>query len=134
MTALRKIRTEENSAAATVRAPAAKLYVLPTNNPVATEAPAAGSILKNVALFLAAPFIGLAYIIALPFVGLALMAMLAGRAAAKFNAVKVAGRVAKTVAMAIGAPFAGLAFVVFFPFIGLAGLLWVGGKALAVRN
>jgi len=135
MTALRKIRTEENFAAATaVCAPAAKLYVVPTNAPVATEAPAAGNLVKNVALFLAAPFIGLVYVIALPIVGLAVMVMLAGRAAAKFNAVKVAGRAAKTVAMAIGAPFAGLAFVVFFPVIGLAGLLWVGGKALAVRD
>jgi len=38
------------------------------------EAPAKGSALRNVALFLASPFIGLAYIIAMPFVGLGMLA------------------------------------------------------------
>lgn len=38
------------------------------------QAPAKGSALKNVALFLAAPFIGLAYIVAMPFVGLGMLA------------------------------------------------------------
>ena len=50
--------------------------------PAAAEAPAAEpaarrSALKNIALFFAAPFIGLAYIVALPFVGLGIMAVLA---------------------------------------------------------
>ena len=134
MTALRKIRIEETFAAEVVRKPAAKLYVVTNKAPVEVEAPEAGSVLKNVALFLAAPFIGLAYIIAFPFVGLAVLGMLAGRAAAKFNAVKIAGRAAKHTAMAVAAPLAGLAFVIFFPVVGLAGLLWVGGKALVARN
>lgn len=45
-----------------------------------SEAPAAGRAAKNVALFIAAPFIGLAYAIAFPFVGLALLARYGYRA------------------------------------------------------
>ena len=45
-------------------------------------APGAGRMAKNIALFMAAPFIGLAYAVALPFVGLALLARFAYRALA----------------------------------------------------
>jgi hypothetical protein len=136
MTALRKILIEEELVANNVvRAPSAKLYVVTNEAPVEAEVPeAAGSTLKNVALFLAAPFIGLLYIVALPFVGLAVMAVLAGRVAAKFNAVKTAGLVLKNVGLAVAAPVLGLAYVVFFPFIGLGALLWMAGKAVAARN
>lgn len=48
----------------------------------AGAAPSAGRAAKNVALFVAAPFIGLAYAIALPFVGLALLAWSGYRALA----------------------------------------------------
>ena len=51
--------------------------------PATAEASVARSVglaLKNIVLFLAAPFIGLAYVIALPFVGLGLLAVLAGKA------------------------------------------------------
>jgi CheY-like chemotaxis protein len=46
----------------------------------ASAAPGAGGFAKNVALFLAAPFIGLAYALAFPFVGLALLARYGFRA------------------------------------------------------
>lgn len=36
---------------------------------------------KNAALFLVAPFVGLAYVIALPFVGIAVLGWMAARAA-----------------------------------------------------
>jgi hypothetical protein len=134
MTALRKIRYEDEFAAEIVRKPAAKLYVVETKAPVEVEAPEAGGVLKNIALFLVAPFIGLAYIIAFPLVGLAALAVMAGRVAAKFNAVKLAARILRTVAMAAAAPLVGLAYVVFFPFIALGALLWVAGKAAMVRN
>ena len=134
MTALRKILIEEETFANnTVRAPAPKLYVVTNNEPVEAPATAAGT-LKNIALFLAAPFIGLAYIVALPLVGLAVLAVFAGRAAAKFNAVKTAARVAKNVGLTVAAPFIGLGFVVLFPVIGLGGLLWMAGKAATARN
>jgi CheY-like chemotaxis protein len=87
------------------------------------ESATLASRLKNIALFFAAPFIGLLYIAALPFVGLGLLAFMAARAAAKIEAVK-------TTAMVLAAPFIGLAFVVCFPFIGLAMLAWMGGQAV----
>ncbi len=53
----------------------------------ATPAPAAqwrvGTFVRNIGLFFAAPFIGLAYVIALPFVGLGLLAWRAYQALAK---------------------------------------------------
>jgi hypothetical protein len=47
---------------------------------VAEAARAQVNVAKNVALFLAAPFIGLAYIIAFPFIGVAALVKLAIRA------------------------------------------------------
>ena len=137
MTALRKILIEEEPvfAAPVARAPAAKLYVVTNIAPAeAAAAPeTAGNVLKNIVLFFAAPFIGLAYIVALPFVGLAVLAMLAARAIAKYEAVKTAARALKNVALAVAAPVLGLAYVVLFPFIGLAALAWLAGRAVAAR-
>ena len=82
---------------------------------------------KNIALFLAAPFVGLAYIVAMPFVGLGMIVWLGAKALmAKVPATKY-------VAQAIAAPFVGLAFVVVGPFLGLGALAWFGMKALADR-
>ncbi len=134
MTALRKILIEEEPVVTTkvVRAPVAKLYVVTNNAPAEAAAPeAAGNALKNIVLFFAAPFIGLAYIIAFPFVGLAALAVLAGRFAAKYEAVRTTARVLKNVGMAVAAPVLGLAYIVFFPVIGLVALAWMGGRAVA---
>ena len=136
MTALRKILIEEEpvvTAAVKVARPAPKLYVVPTAK-APTDAPAKaaeaeGSILKNILLFFAAPFLGLAYIVALPFVGLGFLAVVAVRAAAKIEAVRTVGLALKNVVMAMATPFVGLAYVVFFPVIGLATLAWIGGRA-----
>ncbi len=120
-------------AATAEAAEAAEAVVLPA----AAEAPAAAiSALKNVVLFFAAPFIGLAYIVVLPFVGLGFLAVLAARAAAKIDGVRTVGLVLKHCVMAIAAPFIGLACIVFLPFIGLAMLAWVAGPAMLepVRN
>ena len=105
--------------------------------PAAAEAPAAAvSVLKNMILFFAAPFVGLAYIVAVPFVGLGFLAVLAVQAAAKIEGVRTAGLVLKHCLMAVAAPFIGLAFIVFFPFIGLAMLAWIAVRAILepVRN
>jgi hypothetical protein len=133
MTALRKILTEQENVVTTnfTRAPAAKLYVVKGNAPA--EAEVANGTLKNIALFLASPFIGLAYIIALPVVGLVFLAVLAVRAAAKYEAVKTVTRAVRNVAMIVGAPVIGLAYVVLFPFIGLAALAYVAGRAVVAR-
>ena len=134
MTALRKILIEEEpvvTAAVTVaRAPAPKFYVVPTAkapaDAPAEAAEAEGSILKNILLFFAAPFLGLAYIVALPFVGLGFLAVVAVRTAAKIEAVRTVGLALKNVVMAMATPFVGLAYVVFFPAIGLAMLACLG--------
>ncbi len=114
-------------------APVAAAVVAAPEAPAA-EVARAGSLLGNILLFFAAPFIGLAYIMAMPFYGLAMVAFLAARAAARNATVKAAAIVLKHVAMVIAAPFVGLAYVVLFPFIGLALLLWMAGKAVAAKG
>lgn len=78
---------------------------------------------RNVALFFAAPFIGLAYLLAFPVVGFALLAWIAAKAV--MNNEKT-----RPVAIVIAAPFLGLAFVTLGPIVGLGALTWYGGKAL----
>ena len=60
--------------------------------------------------------------------------MLAGRVAAKYEAVRTAGLALKNVALVVAAPLLGLAYVVFFPVIGLAVLAWMGGRAVAAAR
>jgi CheY-like chemotaxis protein len=102
----------------------------------ATAAPVAAreSTLRNVALFFAAPFIGLAYLMAFPFVGMALLALYAARAAWKYPLVRAIGRIAKHAGMLIAVPFIGLAFIVVFPLVGLGALAWMGARAAAARH
>jgi hypothetical protein len=133
MTAVRKIQIEQEPVFASVaRAPAAKLYVVSTA--AAVEAPKAApgvvaSTLKNIALFLVSPFIGLAYIVALPFVGFGMLAVIAVRVAAKYEAVRMLAQVLKSGALFLAAPVIGLAYIVLFPILGLAALAWMGGRA-----
>lgn len=131
MTALRKILIEEETVftAPVSRAPA-KLYVVANN---ATPAVEEGSATKNIALFFLAPFIGLAYMVLFPLAGLVALAVLAGRAAAKYEAVRVTATVAKNVGLAVAAPVLGLAYIVLFPVIGLGALAWIGGRAMMSR-
>ena len=92
----------------------------------AATAPAAAateSRVKNIALFFAAPFIGLAYLLAFPVIGLGMLAWTAGKAAMKNDKVR-------PIALLIAAPFITLAFVTIGPLVGLGALLWIGGKAL----
>ncbi len=138
MTAIRKILLEEEPVVVTnvARVPDVKLYVVTGGAPAEAraEAPeATGGTLKNIALFFAAPFIGLAYIVLLPLVGLGLMAVLAGRAAARFAAVRTAALMLKNTVLVVAAPILGLAYVVFFPVIGLAALAYLGGRAAIAR-
>jgi len=95
-----------------------------TESPVRKE-----SVLKNIALFFAAPFIALAYIIAFPFVGAAMLVWFAGKAAANRRLGVTVGKAAKSTGLLVAAPFIALACLVLFPFIGLAMLAWIGGRA-----
>jgi len=93
--------------------------------------------LKNVALFFAAPFVGLAYILAFPIVGLGMLAWMAIQAqkkksaeAAKLQPVVPAKPSAlKSVALLVAAPFIGLAYIIVGPIVGLGMLLWFGVQA-----
>ena len=78
---------------------------------------------KNIALFFAAPFIGLAYLLAFPFIGLGMLAWIAGSAVMKNDKLR-------PIALLIAAPFITLAFVTIGPIVGLGALAWIGGKAL----
>ena len=95
---------------------------------------AGGSALRNILLFFAAPFIGLAYIVVFPFVGLGMMAVLAAREANKIPRLHAIGVTMKNVAMVLAAPVFGLVYVLLFPFIGLVSLLWLAGRAFAART
>src|SRR3974390_1711288 len=111
---------------------ATEVAVAPAETATAMPAPVTKeSALKNVALFFAAPFIGLAYLIALPFVGGAMLGWVALKAALKYNAIRNVGMILKHVALLAVAPFIGLASIVVLPFVGLVALGWVGVRALA---
>jgi hypothetical protein len=78
---------------------------------------------KNVALFFAAPFIGLAYLLAFPFVGFAMLMWIAGKAAMKSDK-------ARPIALALATPFITLVFVTVGPIVGLGALALTGAGAL----
>ena len=59
-------------------------------------------------------------------------AVLAGRSAAKYEAVRVTAIVAKNVGLAVAAPVLGLAYIVLFPIIGLGAL--AGANALGSQH
>lgn len=90
--------------------------------------------LKNVALFLAAPFIGLAYIVAMPLVGLGMLAWMGGKALMKYDVARKLAHGAKTAGMFIAAPFIGLAYIVVVPVAALGVLAWMGAKSLINRK
>ena len=98
---------------------------------VRTQAVENGNTAKNVALFLAAPFIGLAYAVLLPLVGIAMLLVTAAKALVAAGALGYAARLLKDVALLVAAPFIGLVYAVTFPFVGIALLLWTAVDALA---
>lgn len=115
--------------------PEAEPVAMPDAAAAAVEAPSSlWSGLKDTALFLAAPFLGLAYAVLLPFAGLGMLAWMLGKEAMKIHTVKRALIGLKNVALFIAAPFVGLAYVLVGPFVGIAVLAWQGGKTLIKRN
>mgnify|MGYP000559513641 FL=1 len=83
--------------------------------------------LANIALFLAAPFIGLVYALMLPAVGMAMVIGMGAKAvAAKYPGfAKVAGMVA--------APFIGLVYAVTLPVVGIAMIIRVAAQAAMMK-
>lgn len=81
-------------------------------------------------LFVAAPFIGLAYALFLPFFGLAVLAWTGARALVRYNTlIRLAGFL-KNVALFVAAPFIGLAYALLLPFVGLGVLAWMAVRTL----
>ena len=89
--------------------------------------------LKNMALFLSAPFIGLLYAILLPFVGLGMLAWFAGKALVEKARTRNVVRFASFALRLVAGPFIGLAFLIVLPFAAMGMLAWTGAKSLAVR-
>lgn len=89
--------------------------------------------LKNIALFFAAPFVGLAYILAFPVVGLGMAAWIGFKALMKYPAFRKAAHVAKQAGMVVVGPLLGLAFVLLMPWVGAVMLAWIGGRAILKR-
>jgi CheY-like chemotaxis protein len=89
--------------------------------------------LKNMALFLSAPFVGLVYAVLLPFVGLGMLVYFAGQALAEQRWARTALDFGKFLAKVVVAPFIGLAYFVLFPFVAMALLVWTGAKTLIAR-
>ncbi len=110
---------------------------VPAAAPAPSRARSFARFIKNVALFFAAPFVGLAYILAFPIVGLGMLAWMAIQAqkkkseeAAKLQpAAPVKPSALKSFTLMIAAPFIGLAFFIVGPIVGLGMLLWFGFQA-----
>lgn len=92
--------------------------------------------LRDIVLFLLAPFIGLVYLLTLPIVGLGLLAWHAFKsrepAAEEVAAPQpaVAGRgVLKTAAMVLAVGISGVAYAVVVPILGIGLILWAGFQA-----
>jgi len=84
----------------------------------------------KIGLFVAAPFIGLAYALFLPFFGLAVLAWMGARALVRYNTlIRLAGFL-KNVALFVAAPFIGLAYALLLPFVGLGMLAWMAVRTL----
>jgi hypothetical protein len=98
----------------------------PAEAAVAKKEVAVTTHLKDVALFLAAPFVGLAYVITFPLIGFGMIAWILGKKL-------LANKTARPIALAIAAPFATIALVTVAPVVGLGALAWVGGRALLKR-
>jgi hypothetical protein len=83
---------------------------------------------RNIALFAAAPLVGLAYVVAFPIIGLAMLAWMAVRPLVKRW--KPIAHFAKNVALFLAAPFVGLAYALAFPFVAIGMLAWKGTRAM----
>jgi CheY-like chemotaxis protein len=101
---------------------------------VAEEAPVStAAMIRNMALFLSAPFIGLLYAVLLPFVGIGMLAWYAGQALMEHPKARDVARFGKFALKLVAAPFVGLGFIIVLPFAAMGMLAWTGARAVAVR-
>lgn len=128
----RKAFSEKDATAPSVTEAAA--IAQPATAAAPSRAKNVGRFLKNVALFFAAPFVGLAYILVFPIVGLGMLALMAIQAqkkkseeAAKVQpAAPARPSLLRSIALLLAAPFIGLAYIILGPIVGLGMLLWFG--------
>ena len=133
MSALRKTWIEAEYPIAIKSVKPVLTVVPPKSAPVAEPAEMTrGAVLKNMLLFLSAPFVGLVYAVLLPFVGLGMLAFIGARALLAQPRTHEAIRYGKFMLKMAAAPFAGLACLVAIPFAGVAALAWYAGKALTI--
>lgn len=90
--------------------------------------------IRNIALFFAAPFIGLAYAMIMPFVGLGMLAWMGGKAIAAKLTMRGTLVTLKSVGMFVAAPFIGAAYVIGMLIAGPVMLLWFAMRALTGRR
>jgi hypothetical protein len=131
MTALRKyVEVPEYAEAEEAWTPVVivKKAAAPATAPAAETAKA--GMLKNMALFLMAPFIGLLYAVLLPFVGLGMLAWIGGKALVARPRAREALRFGVFMLKVMAAPWIALAYLVALPFVGVAMVAGIGGKAL----
>ena len=89
--------------------------------------------LKNIALFFAAPFVGLVYLVAFPFIGLGMLMWMGASELMKHGPVRKVAAIAKNVVLVAAMPLLGLVYVIALPFIGIAMLAWTGARAMMKR-
>jgi hypothetical protein len=97
---------------------------------VRAEPAATWLLLRNMVLFLMAPFVGLVYAVLLPFIGLGMLLWMGARTFVETGRLATTLRVGRKVVLIAAAPFAGLAYLIAMPFIGLGMLAWVGATAM----
>ena len=120
MSAIRKIQMIE---AAAPKSAARLAEVITIARPAA---PQQMGVAKRVALFIASPFVGLAYIAAMPFVAAAVLAWFAAKALAARTPASV-----KKAGMILAAPFLGLGFIIALP---MAGITAIGYYAIRAKE
>jgi len=98
---------------------------------VRAEPAATWKLVRNMALFLLAPFVGLVYAVLLPFVGLGMLIWMGARTFVETGRLTRMLRVGRKVLLIAAAPFAGLAYLVAMPFVGIGMLAWCGARAMA---
>jgi hypothetical protein len=133
MSALRKTWIEAEYPIATESVKPVLTVVAAKARPAPVAEPAEmtrGAVLKNMLLFLSAPFVGLVYAVLLPFVGLGMLAVIGAKALLAQPKTHEAVRYGKFMLKMMAAPFVGLACLVALPFAGVAALAWYAGKAL----
>ena len=93
-----------------------------------------GTMIKNMALFLSAPFIGLVYAVLLPFVGLGMLAWFAARAFYESGKAHAALRAGKKTLLWAAACVAGVVYLAAACVARFATLVWAGLVAMRGRE